>query len=54
MTGQEIKENRKAKGLTQEDLAKLIGVSRVTIARWETDKTEPLPIFKEILRKKLK
>ena len=54
MTGAEIKKRREEKGLTQEDLAKLIGVSRVTVARWETDKTKPLPIFQEILKKKLK
>jgi transcriptional regulator with XRE-family HTH domain len=54
MTSAEIKKRREAKGLTQEDLAKLIGVSRVTVARWETDKTKPLPIFLQILKKKLK
>ena len=54
MIGKEIKEIREAKRLTQEDLAKLIGVSRVTVARWETGKTKPLPIFQEILGKKLK
>jgi len=54
MTSAEIKKRREEKGLTQEDLAKLIGVSRVTVARWETDKTKPLPIFLQILGKKLK
>lgn len=32
---------RKAKGLTQEQLSKLSGVSRVSIARYETGKISP-------------
>jgi Predicted transcriptional regulators len=32
---------RKAKGLTQEQLASAIGVSRVTLARWETGEFQP-------------
>ena len=32
---------RKGKGLTQEQLANVIGVSRVTLARWETGEFQP-------------
>jgi tetratricopeptide (TPR) repeat protein/transcriptional regulator with XRE-family HTH domain len=34
---------RKALGLTQEDLAELLGVERSTVVRWERGETEPLP-----------
>ncbi|MGP8051676.1 MAG: helix-turn-helix domain-containing protein [Desulfobaccales bacterium] len=36
MTGQELKEWRRKKGLTQEELARRLGVIRLTVARWET------------------
>jgi len=32
---------RRRKGLTQEDLARLLGVSRITVARWETGQRFP-------------
>lgn len=32
---------RKEKHLRQEDLAKLIGVDRTTIAKWETGRVQP-------------
>ena len=54
MTGKEISFRRKLLSLTQEQLAKLIGVSRVTIARWETDRQKPLPVLERILKEKLK
>ena len=38
---QEIKIARTNKGLTQEELAKLVGVDRVTVARWETGVMKP-------------
>ena len=39
--GQKITELRKTKGLTQEGLSEIIGVSRQTIANWEADSTNP-------------
>ena len=36
-----IKELRKARGLRQEDMAKLLGVSRQTIGAMENDKYDP-------------
>lgn len=32
---------RKLKGITQEDLARVLNVSRATIAMWETGRTSP-------------
>lgn len=39
--GQQIKEARERKGLTQEQLAKEIGVSQQSVAQWELDKASP-------------
>ena len=36
-----IKELRRARGLRQEDMAKLLGVSRQTIVAMENDKYDP-------------
>src|SRR5207248_2610861 len=38
-----LAERRKAVGLTQEQLATLLGVERSTVVRWEAGETEPLP-----------
>jgi DNA-binding transcriptional regulator YiaG len=37
MEGHEVKRLRKRLDMTQTDFAKLIGVHRVTVTRWETD-----------------
>jgi transcriptional regulator with XRE-family HTH domain len=44
MTGQELKEWRRKRGLTQMDLARRLGVIRLTVARWETG-TRAIPSF---------
>ena len=36
-----IREYRERKCLTQEELAKILNVSYVSICRWETDRFEP-------------
>lgn len=36
-----IKIIRESAGLTQEELAQAVGVDRVTVANWESGKTEP-------------
>lgn len=36
-----IKEYRERKFLTQDELAKILGVSKASITRWETGKFEP-------------
>lgn len=44
-----IREYRERKFLTQEQLAKLLGVSYVTISRWETGAFEPNMAMKKKL-----
>ena len=39
--GEKIKEARKKTGLSQEELAEIIGISRAAVAKWETDKGLP-------------
>jgi phage repressor protein C with HTH and peptisase S24 domain len=41
MMNERIKERRKLVGLTQPELAKLIGVTKATISQWETAATSP-------------
>ena len=47
---QKIKEYRERKLLTQEDLAKVLGVSVTSITRWENGKFEPTMAIKRKLR----
>ena len=49
MKGEEIKALRLRLGLTQTELAAEIGVHRVTVARWETGRKNPLPIVQRAL-----
>ena len=39
-----IKERRIAKGLTQEELAKKLGVTLATVQRWEQERHNPSPL----------
>ncbi|MGI6174639.1 MAG: helix-turn-helix domain-containing protein [Christensenellales bacterium] len=39
--GERIQQLRKASGLSQEQLAEMIGVSRQAISKWETDQSSP-------------
>ena len=39
----EIKSRRTALGMTQEELAKKMGVSHITVSRWERGETLPSP-----------
>lgn len=47
--GQKIRELRKKKGLTQHQLAELIGVKHNSISDWENDKNKPYPDTIELL-----
>jgi len=51
MTPQEIKSLRHALGRSQAELAKIIGASEPSVARWETGKSRPIPSYLEKLRK---
>jgi tetratricopeptide (TPR) repeat protein/transcriptional regulator with XRE-family HTH domain len=48
-----LAQRRKALGLTQEDLAGLLGVERTTVVRWERGETEPLPWIRPKLARAL-
>ena len=39
--GDKILSLRKKEGITQEELAEMVGVSRQTISKWELDETSP-------------
>ena len=39
--GEKIKQRRKEKGITQEQFAEQVGVSRRTVSRWETGSNLP-------------
>lgn len=49
MNGTEIKDIRKKRGLTQQELADIIGVDRVTVARWEIGAKKPSNLAKRQL-----
>lgn len=46
-----IPELRSAMNITQEDLAKLLGVTSVSVSRWENGRTVPTKIIKVKLNK---
>ena len=39
--GEQLKNHRKEKGLSQEELANLLYVTRQSVSQWENDKTMP-------------
>ena len=41
MYGEKIKAKRKAIGLSQDDLAEKLGVTRQAVSKWETDRAQP-------------
>lgn len=40
----DVKELREALGLTQEEFARMLGVSARTVSRWERGESEPTPL----------
>jgi transcriptional regulator with XRE-family HTH domain len=52
-TGQIIRDARRAKGLTQEQLAHSLGVSSTTVSRWERNLQRPSVLDCERLAKRL-
>ena len=51
--GRFIAEKRRARNLTQEQLAELLGVSNKTVSKWETGKSMPDYSIVELLCKEL-
>ena len=55
--GQEILRRRKAMGMTQEELASRMGVSRQSVAKWETGQSSPdidrLALLRDVLQTSL-
>lgn len=55
--GQEILRRRKATGMTQEELASRMGVSRQSVAKWETGLSSPdidrLALLRDVLQTSL-
>ena len=49
MTASEIRILRRSKGLTQQQFADLLGVTKGTVARWETNKVKPSPLAIKML-----
>lgn len=49
MSGPDLKQWREQRGLTQAQLADLIGVHRVTLARWEVGMRVPHPMLDHVL-----
>ena len=47
MNGMEIKQLRLKLGLTQDQLAKKIGVTFLSVNRWEREKSHPSPLAME-------
>jgi transcriptional regulator with XRE-family HTH domain len=43
--GEKIVNFRKLQGMTQEEMAKILGVDPSTLARWEKNKRRPLPKY---------
>lgn len=51
MIGERLQELRKDKGLSQEDLAKILGVSHYTVSSYECNRSDPDDKSKVILAK---
>ncbi len=57
MTGSELKQWRKKWGITQVELARMLGTHQVTVARWETGVRKIpflLPLALEALENRMK
>ena len=50
LSGRQIINLRKTKGWTQEQLARILGVSLNTVQRWEMGRNKPSPLARDKLR----
>ena len=46
-----VRKIRDKLGLTQDQFADKLGVSSITVSRWERDNNRPLPIFEKQIEK---
>ncbi len=53
MIGEELRERRKAMNLKQDELAELLGVTRITILRWEKGQIPVIPLYIELALKQI-
>jgi len=51
MTAEEIANLRQKLGLNMQEFAKKVGVSRMTVFRWETGRASPLPVYEKKLER---
>lgn len=49
--GQRIRKARLERGLYQEDLAKLLKVTETTIANWELERTNPIKMYENRIKR---
>lgn len=50
VTPERIRKLREALGLTQKEMAEELGITRVTIARWETGTAKPKGLYLKALQ----
>lgn len=50
MTGEDIRRERERLGITQDELAKLLGVAANTVSRWEIGQRNPHPLTLKAIR----
>ena len=50
MTGEDIRREREKLGITQDELAKLLGVATNTVSRWEIGQRNPHPLTLKAIR----
>ena len=51
MNAEEITYIRQKLGLNMQEFAEKVGVSRMTVFRWETGRTSPLPVYEKTLKR---
>ena len=49
MDTSKLAQRRQAVGLGQTDLARLVGVDRITVWRWERRNTRPIPMVAKVV-----
>ena len=50
MNAKEVRAIRESRGLTQKEMAELVGVDTVTVNRWENGKSSPMRLAVKVLQ----